>query len=338
MKVKITIADVAAIAGVSKTTVSRVLNGNYDHTTEETKERILQAVKELDYQPNGLAKSLKSMKTNIIGMVLSNLKNPFWASVLEGVEDTCRESGYNLMICNSNENPELEEQYIKEFQMRQVDGVVINITSRNDHLYRKLTDVGYPVVFINRKVSFPVPHSVLVDNIKGAQLGVNHLRDNGKKHIAAILFKNNYVSTWEERLIGYQQAMLENGFSSKDFLTLELNPQEGKVKEQTIHFLKKNPHIDGLVSMNNMLTLQVYEAIKEMKWSIPEDIALVGYDETVWAKHLNPPLTTIWQPGYEMGKVAAKNLINFIEQKQKTEGVTAVLDPKLIVRQSSGGK
>ncbi|PPA70412.1 LacI family DNA-binding transcriptional regulator [Jeotgalibacillus proteolyticus] len=334
---KITIADVAIKAGVSKTTVSRILNGNFDHTTEETKQRILKAIEELDYRPNALAKSLKSMKTNVLGIVLSNFKNPFWINVLEGVEDTCREMGYNLMISNSNEESSLEKQYIQEFQMRQVDGMIINPTAQNHHVYQKLVDAKFPIVFINRRVEPVVAQNVVVDNIKGSYAAVKQLLKNNRRKVSVILFRNEHVSTWKERVEGYKKALLDHGYTEKDFLILALEPAEKNKKERIIEYLQQNPEIDSIFSTNNMLTLEIMEAIRKLDKSIPEDISLVGYDETVWAKHINPPLTTIWQPGYEMGRVAAVNLINSIEGKPPTFN-TVVLEPKLIVRESCGEK
>ncbi|WP_245831035.1 LacI family DNA-binding transcriptional regulator [Sediminibacillus massiliensis] len=336
MAMKVTIADVASKAGVSKTTVSRVLNGNFSHTTEATKQRILNAAKELDYSPNALAKSLKSMKTNIIGMVLSNLKNPFWTTVLEGVEDTCRELGYNLMICNSNEDPTVEEQFIKEFQMRQVDGIVLHPTAQNNHIYQKLADSKLPLVFINRRVGDLSALNVVMDNVKGAKTAVDHLLKNGREKVAVVLYDNRFVSPWRERKEGYQKALLANNFMPEDFLVLEVDQQKGNVKKETIQFLKENPEIDAIFSTNNMLTMEVIEAIKEMGLEIPVDIGIVSYDETVWARHLTPPLTTIWQPGYEMGRLAARNLINSIEDPSFQTGQTIILEPQLIVRESCG--
>lgn len=334
--VKVTIGDVAQRAQVSKTTVSRILNGNFGHTTEETRKKVLQAIEELDYRPNALAKGLKSMKTNVIGMMLSNLKNPFWATVLEGVEDTCRDMGYNLMISNSNEDPKAEEEYIKEFRMRQVDGIIMNPTCKNPKLYSSLIVQEYPVVFINRRVQVENANSVVVDNVKGAFIAVNHLIRYGRARVAVCLYKNPYVSTWIERLEGYKKALLSNGLTSDDFIILELEERSDTQKENIMRFLKKNPDIDAVFSTNNMITLEVIGAVKEMNLSMPERIAVVSYDETMWAKHIDPPLTTIRQPGYHMGQVAAQNLIELIGSERKTEPQTVVLEPELIVRMSCG--
>lgn len=335
---KITIADVAEKAGVSKTTVSRIINGNYAHTTEDTRNRVLQAIKDLDYQPNALAKGLKSMKTNVIGMVLSNLKNPFWMSVLEGVEDVCKLSGYNLMICNSDENLEIEEQYIKEFQMRQVDGIVINPTVRNANLYQKLVESKYPMVVINRKIPKVDANYVVMDNVKGAYIAVNHLLNNEKKKVAVFVYQNRYVSSWKDRITGYKKALTKHGYTKANFRIQELNQQTSKVKEIVIHFLQKYPDTDAVFSTNNMITLEVIEAIKELNLNIPEDVAIVSYDETVWAKHLTPPLTTIKQPGYRMGQIAAQTLIKSINEKLNQQVETVVLEPELIIRKSCGSR
>jgi DNA-binding LacI/PurR family transcriptional regulator len=333
---KITIGDVAKKAGVSKTTVSRILNQNYGHTTEETRIRVLEVIKELDYRPNALAKGLKSMRTNVIGIVLSNLKNPFWTTVLEGVEDACRDLGYNLMICNSDEDPLMEEQYIREFQMRQVDGIVINPTVRNPDLYQKLVAEKYPLVVVNRRIPGLKTHNVVMDNVKGASIAVNHLLHNGRKKVAAFAYRNPYVSTWKERIEGYRAAMLENGFAAEDIRIEESEQQIGMVKDSVLRYLQAHPDTDAIFSTNNMITLEVIEAIKEMNLKIPADIAIVGYDETVWSKHLDPPLTTIEQPGYEMGRMAAQILINKIRAEKEQRPKTVVLEPKLIARKSCG--
>lgn len=333
---KVTIDDVARRAGVSKTTVSRILNGNYGQTTEETRNRILDVIKEMDYRPNIVAKSLKSMRTNVIGIVLSNLKNPYWMTVLEGVEDTCRDLGYNLMICNSDEQPEMEMQYIKEFQMRQVDGIVINPTVRNMELYAKLASDNYPFVVINRKVPGLSAHHVVVDNVKGAELAVNHLVRAGRKKVAVFVYRNPHVSTWAERVEGYRSAMLENGFAPGDLLICEVEQGAGATTEAVIRFLRERPDVEAIFSTNNMMTLDIIKGIKELRLRIPDDIAIIGYDETVWAQHLDPPLTTVMQPAYEMGRISAKMLIKRINAKRQQKPETVVLEPQLIVRASCG--
>lgn len=332
---KITISDVAKKANVSKTTVSRIINGNYSHTTEETKDKVLKVISELEYRPNALAQGLKATKTYVIGMILSNLKNPYWSTVLEGIEDTCRESGYHLMIFNSNENELLEAQFIKEFQTRMVDGIIIHPTCKDQDLYDRLIEERHPLVIINRRVNNPRAHGVVVDNIKGAYIAVNHLLKYGRKKVAVAVFKNPYVSTWIERVEGYKKALIANGFKEDDFMILEL--EEGKLNTEHIkRWLKKHTDVDAIFSTNTTVTLEVIGAVKELGKKIPSEIAIVSYDETLWSKYIDPPLTTIMQPGYLMGQQAAQYLIDMIESKEILEPQMTVLVPELIVRASCG--
>ncbi|RSL31971.1 LacI family transcriptional regulator [Salibacterium salarium] len=332
---KITIGDVAKEANVSKTTVSRIVNGNYAHTTEETKKKVLKTIKNLDYRPNALAKGLKSTTTNVLGIVLSNLKNPFWTTVLEGVEDTCRELGYNLMICNSNEELEIEAEYIREFRTRRVDGIVINPTVQNYDLYNNLIEENYPLVIVNRRIPSLEANYVVMDNVKGAYTGVEHLLNTGRKKIAVFVYQNSYVSNWQERVEGYRLALLRNGYSTSDFRILELEQRSERIKDCILDYLKNNPDIQAVFSTNNMITLEVLGAVNEMGLTIPDDLAIVSYDETLWAKYFNPPLTTIRQPGYKMGQLAVEGLIKSINEEKKLDPSTIVLEPELIIRESS---
>jgi DNA-binding LacI/PurR family transcriptional regulator len=335
---KITIQDVAKKAGVSISTVSRILNGNYTQTTKETKERVQQVIRELNYHPNPMARGLKQMRTKIIGIVLSNLRNPFWSMVLEGVEDTCRMSGYSLMICNSNEDASREAELIEGFKNRQVDGIIVNPTSKNNQLFKEMVEKQYPLIVINRKIEGMEVEvdSVIVDNIKGAKLAVDHFVQTGKRNIIAVAYEPQGVSTWRDRIIGFKEALSENGIEVRDRTVIEVKNETGKVKEAVTEYFKTDHSAEAIFSTNNLMTLEILESLKDLNIKVPDDIALIGYDETVWSKHLNPPLTTIKQPAYETGVIAAKNLIKKIDSKSKRKPKTVVLEPELIVRESSG--
>jgi DNA-binding LacI/PurR family transcriptional regulator len=335
MQMRVTIDVVAQKAGVSKTTVSRILNGNYSQATEETKQRVQEVIRQLNYHPNPMARGLKQMKTNIIGIVLSNLSNPFWAIVLEGVEDTCRLAGYSLMICNSSEDSTREAELFEDFQLRQVDGIIVNPTVNNKDLFEELERKQYPLVAINRKIEGINIDYVVADNIKGAKLAVNHFVENGRKNIVAFVYQPNGVSTWSERVAGFKEALSDHGIAVHERSVIEVQHGTGKAKEAVVEYFKSSK-ADAVFSTNNMMTLEILEGFKELNIRVPEDVALIGYDETVWAKHLNPPLTTVKQPAYEMGVIAAKNLIKKIQSKTKRKPKIAVLEPELIIRQSCG--
>jgi DNA-binding LacI/PurR family transcriptional regulator len=333
---KFTIKDVAQKAGVSKTTVSRIINGNYSHAKEETRKKVLEVIAEMNYQPNSLARGLKQVKTNVIGILVSNLKNPFWTEVLEGVEDTCRKYGYQLMICNSNEDTQLERDSIRALQLRQVDGIVANPTVKEESYYSELVNNRYPVVLINRKLKNVDIDYVVMDNIQGASLAVEHLLNLGKKKIAIFIYSDQHVSPWMERLSGYKKTLLKNGFTEKDYIIHFVKQDPDSVKSSVIHYLKNSPKPDAIFSTNNMLTLDILDGIKESGMKVPEDISLISYDDTVWSKNIDPPLSTVNQPRYDMGKIAAEKLIELINSSDEIKPVSIVLEPNLIIRKSCG--
>lgn len=332
---KITIVDVANKAGVSKTTVSRIINGNYSNATEETVERVLKVIEELDYRPNSLAKGLKQVRTNVIGIILSNLLNPFWVRVLEGVEDTCRSRGYSLMICNSNDDPEIEEEHIRSFRLRQVDGIIINPTAQNYNLFQSMLDSKYPLVTINRKIMELSVDSVVMNNVRGSRIAVEHLLEQGRRKIAMIVYPPHGITPRIERIEGYKQALFNNGISIDQAMVHIVEERKGAAKKKVQELLSQADRPNAVFSTNNMMSLEILEGIKELDMRIPDDVALIGYDETVWSKHLNPPLTTVNQPALEMGQAATERLIQLIETKDKLEAKTTVLEPELFIRESS---
>lgn len=335
-EMKITIDDIAQRAGVSKTTISRILNGNYSQTSEETRKRILDIVRELDYHPNELARGLKRAETNVMGILLSNLRNSFWTTVLEGVEDTCQANGYNLMICNSGDSREVESQYIKGFQRRKVDGIIVNPTTSNNELFAQLVNARYPVVVMNRKLYGLPVSTVVMDNTYGASAAVEHLISIGRQRIAIVTYEPKGISTWTERIEGYQRTLRRHGFTDDDFLIETVEQTKGATRAATRRLLTGPRRPDAIISASNVLTFEILEAIRESGLSMPEDVAFVSYDETEWAKHMQPPLTTIRQPAYEMGKLAVEQLIGVIKGTSvSTE--TTVLTPELIVRESTIG-
>lgn len=335
-----TIDDVAKMAGVSKTTVSRILNGNYSQATEETKEKVLKIIRELNYRPNPMARGLKQMRTNIIGIILSNLSNPFWSRVLEGVEDTCRQSGYSLMVCNSNEDSSREAELIEGLQMRQVDGIIVNPTVNNQAMFEEIVDKKYPLIVINRRLQGVDVDDVVMDNIQGARLAVEHFIESGRRRPVCFVYRPAGVSTWEERILGFREALQAGGLEVTDRSIVEVEYASGKAKDAVLAYFGRDaaPEEDALFSTNNMMTLEILEGLGELGLRVPDDIALIGYDETVWAKHLNPPLTTVRQPAYEMGRIAAKNLIQKISNKTVRKPKHVILQPDLVVRRSSGGE
>ncbi|MFG6114813.1 LacI family DNA-binding transcriptional regulator [Halobacillus sp. MO56] len=334
---KVTIGDVAKQAGVSKATVSRIINGNYNHNKKDTIQRVLKVIEDLNYQPNELAKSLKSRKTNVLGVLLSNLKNPFWVDVLEGIEDAARLHGFNLMICNSNEDAELEEKHIRSFQLKQVDGMIINPTVKNFPLYGKLVNSKLPLITINRSLpGLPIPN-IVMDNVRGTKLAIDHFVKLRKQKIAMFVYSPSQISPRLERITGYKQGHLENRMDVDSNLIQIVEEKQGEAFKKACQLLSTPQRPDAILSTNNLMTLEILQAIKSSNLGVPEDISLIGYDETLWSPHLDPPLTTIYQPAYKMGEIAASKVIQLTRNPDSTQRDVTTLDPRLIIRESCGG-
>lgn len=199
---------------------------------------------------------------------------------------------------------------------------------------------GFPFISINRKIYDLDVHVVTVNNINGADAAIQHLINSGKRKIAIFLYPPAEISPRLERLEGYKKALLKNGIEINQSLIQIVGEGKGEVVESLKRLVNSKSIPDAIFSTNNMMTLEILEGIKNQGLNVPEDIALVGYDETIWAKHLYPPLTTVEQPAYEMGSLAAKKLIQLIEGASEEEKIPKVisLEPSLIIRESCGGK
>ena len=332
-----TIVDIARAAGVSKTTVSRVLNGNFSQVTRETKEKVQAVISSLDYTPNALAQSLRSLKTDVIGIVLSDLQNPFWSAVLDGVERTCRSLGYSLMICNARKDAAIEEQHIKGLRNNKVDGIIINPTAKNQALFESLIENRYPIIALNRKIQGLPIETIAVDNVKGAFLATEHLIRLGRRRIAILVYPPGGVSPRLERIEGYISALNHYGIDVDDSLIRIVEDGKDAAKLATKRMLAGDDRPEAIFSTNNLMSLEILEAIKESHIGIPHEMSFVGYDETAWSRLVDPPLTIVKQPAYEMGQLAATDLIRQIRSKHKiAQAKTHLMEPVLVVGGSCG--
>lgn len=331
----VTLEDVASKAGVSITTVSRIINGNYNKSTLETRERVLQAIKELDYVPNELARSLKQRKTKLIGIILGNLYNPFWVDVLTGVEAACKKLGYALLICNSDGDDDALAGYIKSLQVRQVDGIITNPITPNREFIKTLTQRGYPIVVLNESIKDADVHVVMMNNVSGSRRAVEHLLKLGRQKIACVSYPTKHMTNRLERIKGYEEAMIHYDRPRKAEVHI-VSEEDGAAKAYIKQLMTGRDRPDAIFSTQNLLTLEILEGVKESGLKIPEDVGIVAYDENVWSKHLDPPLTTVNQPAFEMGEVAANMLVELSAMKTRPETRTVILEQGLIIRRSCG--
>lgn len=330
----VTIRDVAVRAQVSVATVSAVLNDN-KYVSPALAERVRESITTLRYRPNGLARSLKQQRAHILGLILSDITNPFFTTLVRAVEDTARGAGYTLLLGNTDEDVAKEEAYVELLHSRQVDGLIL-VASAGEHAYLPdLLAAGLPVVCVDRSLASLGADSVLTDNVAGAYQAVSHLIALGHRRIGIVTGLAGVTSTYQ-RLDGYRQALVEHGIAWDAALVREGNSRldGGTTRATDLLALPERP--TALFVTNNLMTIGAMRAIEDAGLHCPEDVALIGFDDFEWASVFRPRLTTVRQPVYEIGKVAARMLIQRIERKRTGEAAEILLPPTLIVRESCG--
>ncbi len=329
-----TIRDVAERARVSVATVSAVFNEN-KYVSPELAGRVRESIATLHYRPNGLARSLKQQRAHILGLILSDITNPFFTTLVRAVEDTARSAGYTLLLGNTDENAAKEEAYVELLHSRQVDGLIL-VASAGEHAYLPaLLEAGLPVVCVDRSLASLGADSVLTDNVAGAYQAVSHLIALGHRRIGIVTGLPGVTST-HQRLDGYRQALTEHGIAADPAFVREGDSriEGGAARAAELLALPDRP--TALFVTNNLMTIGAMRAIEDAGLRCPDDVALVGFDDFEWASVFRPRLTTVRQPVYEIGKVAARLLIQRIERKRTGEAAEILLPPTLIVRESCG--
>ena len=330
----VTIEDVAQRAQVSRATVSRVLNNN-SRVDETLRARVLEAVQVLGYQPNHVARRLRARSSTVIGLIISDIQNPYFISVIRGVEDTSYTQHMSVVLCNSDEDVAKQQLYLQLMESEHVAGLIIVPANSHDNAgLVRLKQAGIPIILLDRIVETLQVDAVKVDNVRGAYEAVNHLIVLGHQQIGMISgFK--HLTTGDERYHGYRDALNAAGLPIDDKLV-----RFGDFKTESGYRLTRelmsapNPP-QALFVANNLMTLGAMRALRELGVRIPEDIALVGFDDMPWSGELFSPLTAVSQPTYELGQEAVQLLMRRISQPNAPYR-TVVLQTQLIVRESSG--
>ena len=326
--------DVAELAGVSASTVSHVLNGTRK-VSEDTRERVRLAIEELGYEPNLLAKSLKVSRTFTIGLLISDIQNPFFTSVIRGAEDVALSRGYHLFLCNTDEDPNREDEYVRELSKKRVDGLIVaSSASRRDHaLQLRLEDV--PFVFMDREVEGIEADTVSVDNRLGMRLIAEHLTQLGHERVGMVSGPLE-KSSGHGRYHGLRDALADLGLPLRDSLVRfgDFRVSGGREAAEVLLRLPEPP--TALVVSNNQMTLGALLAVRELGLRVPDEVSVVSFDDMEWAPLANPPLTALAQPTYEMGATAARMLLDKIEKKATGSPSKLFMEPELMVRGSTG--
>jgi len=325
--------DVAQRAGVSIATVSRVLN-NAPHVRPAIRRKVLRAVKALNYQPNRTAQRLRARQSKVLGLIISDIQNPFFTSVVRGIEDVASHNGYSLVLCNSDEDPEKEKVYVDVMRAEAVAGVIIASASEAQPHIDTLLDAHIPVVALDRRIKDRRVDSVLVSNVQGAYEAVTHLIERGHRYIGFIGLPLTRT-TGRERFEGYQRALRQHRLPvvRARMRISDAKQQGGYVAAQDL--LERQPRLTALFVANNLTTLGALQAIHERGLRIPDDISIVGFDDMPWATLLHPPLTAVAQPTYELGRQAAELLLARLKDPHKPVAHVQ-LPTTLIVRGSTG--
>jgi len=325
--------DVAELARVSVSTVSHVMNGTR-RVSEETRGDVLAAVEELSYKPNLLAKGLKTRRTYTIGLLIPDIQNSFFTSVVRGVEDVALSCGYHLFLCNTDEDPGREEEYITELAKKRVDGLMVAPSARRESHFGRLRDEGMPFVFLDRDVEGVDADVVSVDNRTGMRLIAEHLVGLGHQRIGMISGPLDKASGYERHL-GLRDALADLGVELEDSLVRFGDFRTSGGREGAGELLDLPSPPTALVTANNQMTLGALLTVNEMGLDVPGDLSVVGFDDPEWAPLTGPPLTTLAQPIYEMGVRAARMLLEGIEDGPDEESRRVLLEPWLVVREST---
>jgi len=331
-----TIKEIAEAAGVSTATVSRVLN-NSDKVQGKTAELVLEVVEKLNYRPDHVARRMRVKTTNslVFGLVITDIENPFFANVAKGVESVAFKNKHVLMICNTNEDPEKEKFFLNSMLSEKVSGVILVPTTGNAEFYDKLVSDGFPLVLVDRHPKGLNVDTVAINNEEGGYKAVKRLVDLGHTRIG-IINGIKGLSNAEERFHGYKKALNEAGVPIIDELITYGNYVESGGRKATEALLTINEPPTAIFSTNNLMTLGCLKELYKRKISIPDDIALIGFDDSTWAEALIPPLTTVKQPGYELGVNAAELLIKRLNNPDSSI-MNIVLNTELVIRNSCGG-
>jgi LacI family transcriptional regulator len=326
-----TIYDVARQAQVSPATVSRVLNGR---TTVDPvmAARVHQAMQDLDYRPNAVARNLRLSQTSLWAVIISDIGNPFFTSMVRGVEDVAQSAGYSVVLCNTDEDPEKESRYIAAVLAERMAGVIISTSGRSTVISR-LVEARIPVVAIDRQLRGVAIDTVLVDNVHGAELATTHLLDNGYQRVACITGPRR-ISTAAERLRGYQRALRARGREATDALVRYADfREEGGYRAMASLLDGDNPP-DSVFATNNLMTVGAVECLVDRGIRVPDEVGVVGFDDIPWAHLVRPSLSTVSQPTYDLGRAAAGLLTERIANPSRPPS-TVTLSTGLQVRDSS---
>lgn len=338
----ITLKDISKALNLAPSTVSRALQDSYE-IGKETKKRVQQYAKVHNYRPNPAALSLKEKKTLSIGVIVSEIANPFFSQIIDGIESIAYDKGYSVIITQSRESKEREKVILNYLTSRSVDGLVISISAKtvNSKELSALKEKGMPIVFVDRVAENIETHKVTTDNFNCTYEATEHLIKSGHQKIAVIAINKN-LSITKERLAGYLSALQQNHIIVDDGLIFYCEHgavDVDEVENSLVKLFKRKAPPDAILTLSDKISTQTIRYCIKNKIKIPETVAIIGFSNSPDSDLMTPPLSVIYQPAFEMGVAAAEFLFQIIKSKKyPTNFETKVLTPKIITRASSGEK
>jgi len=327
-----TIKEVAAHAGVSSATVSHVLN-NTRYVSEPVRELVHNAMLELGYRPNALARSLRSGKTHTLGLILPDSANPFFAEIGRAIETAAFGYGFSVILCNTENDIEKERMYTEVLENKQVDGIIFVASGDHRESLLQIMNNGLPIVVVDRELGQLEVDTVTTDNYSGGMVATQHLLALGHREIACITGPSN-INPSAERVTGYRSALLQADISIDETLIMRgnFNPESGY--ECAMGLFQRNPRPTAIFSCNDMMSIGVIRAASQLGLRIPQDVSIVSFDNIDLASYTTPPLTTVEQPKREIGAMA----IGMILERMKNPELQVrrnVIPTRLIIRGST---
>ena len=332
MKRRVTLGDVARVAGVSMQTVSRAVNGKGE-ISAETRERIMKTVQELGYRPNRLARAMSTQRTNLIGLIVPDITNPYFPEVIRGVQDKAQANDYNVLACNSDDEPESELSIIEILASHGVDGIITFSSKVEKGLLLAFTKTFRPLVFVNRRFEHPDVSSLLVDNLLGGYLAVDHFVREGHTMIGMITNKEYSLSA-EPRVQGFLERLSHHKLSAEsNQIESALPSAEGGYKA-TIRLLETRQDITAIFSYNDLMALGALRACRDVGRPVPESVSIIGFDDIQLAAMSTPALSSVRVDKYRLGGLAFERILEMIEKPEK-QFSPIKMGVELILREST---
>ena len=334
MSGRVTADDVAKKAGVSQSTVSRVLN-NYPFIKQHTREKVLLAIEELGFTRDEIARSLVEKKTRSIGLIVGDISNPFFAESARVIIAKAQKMEYDVVLCNTNHDDENLNKSINTLIGKRVDGIIVASINRNDTKIKQLYDNGFPIILYNSSLDDPKANFVVIDNIKGAKRAIDHLVELGHKKIAYIAGPFKYLTTYQ-RFLGYKEALLQHGIPYEEDFVYREEFSYGKIFNFTKELLIQKNRPTAFFAVSDQMALAIMDAASSLNMKIPNDLSVVGFDDISIAGNQFIGLTTVSQHMEEMAFLALEKLIDLIDSDENSlEPVQIIMEPEFIIRKTT---